>query len=216
MHKFKSNRLQKVGSVVGCAGFIAMAVGVETGMLQPLDNACFFWAEQHWTHAVKKIMKGVDHFLSPAHLLIAAILVGLFLILLAALSKKTETAIDLRCRAVLLFSVSACSYVLNTVLKHLFQRPRPLPGAHFSFPSDHAMMAFALFMTVAVITIPYLHKRSLRLLILFVAAIVTAFIGLSRVYLGKHYLSDVIAGYFLTWFVLSVCRLAIARVRAHR
>lgn len=112
--------------------------------------------------------------------------------------------------------------VLNTFLKHLVQRPRPLYSTiltshSWSFPSGHAMesliaygmVAYALFVLVA-------HSRPQRVGITVGAALLTLFIGWSRVYLGVHYVSDVIGGYAagLIWLAACISGVAVARRRA--
>ena len=102
--------------------------------------------------------------------------------------------------AVALLLVTTGAQLLNNVLKDLFQRTRPapvaalIPAQAFSFPSGHAMVAAAFYLFLA-----YLGWRLLRgwrqvaftgtLLALILA------IGLARLYLGVHYLTDVVAGY---------------------
>ncbi|MFT8872196.1 MAG: phosphatase PAP2 family protein [Sporolactobacillus sp.] len=216
MEPLKSCVLQKTGAVAGLIGFAVTAAAVKTGIVQPIDNDCFLWSEQHWTHAAKKLLKDVDGIVSPAHLLVASIVAALFILGLSTVSKRAATAADLRNRAALLVFMAVCSYGANGVLKNLFQRPRPLPGAHFSFPSDHAMMAFACFVTLAVVIVPSVHARRFRLLIVLAALLAAACIGLSRVYLGKHYLSDVLGGYFLGLLLLSLGSLAIAQFSKRR
>lgn len=90
--------------------------------------------------------------------------------------------------------------VLNTILKAVFERPRPepiltgLPGQVFSFPSGHAMVAAGFYLFVA-----WLAWRRLRgwprLLVSAGLLLLIGLIGLSRLYLGVHYLTDVAAGY---------------------
>lgn len=87
--------------------------------------------------------------------------------------------------------------VINTLLKLSFQRQRPtilqalVSEQSFSFPSGHAMASAALACVVV-----YLAWRSkYRWLALVLGAIYVGIIGLTRVYLGVHYPSDVVAGW---------------------
>jgi membrane-associated phospholipid phosphatase len=109
--------------------------------------------------------------------------------------------------------------VLNAVLKNLFERPRPsisdplATAAGFSFPSGHAMASMALFATLAVVLTRGRSART-RLAAFSMAAAVVGAIGLSRVYLGVHYPTDVAAGWSagLAWAAVSVLLLSLVRV----
>ena len=90
--------------------------------------------------------------------------------------------------------------LLNNVLKDAFQRTRPapvlglIPAQSFSFPSGHAMVSMAFYCFIAYVTWRVLRgwRRAARTAGLLLLVLL---IGLSRVYLGVHYLTDVVAGY---------------------
>lgn len=98
-----------------------------------------------------------------------------------------------------LLGVIAIDEALNRILKDIFDRPRPtlfeeIATLHsYSFPSGHAMSATAIYGMMAVVVgrmVPRLKKWA------YAAAVVLALlIGLSRIYLGVHWLTDVLAGY---------------------
>ncbi|HOK47362.1 MAG TPA: phosphatase PAP2 family protein [Bryobacteraceae bacterium] len=106
-------------------------------------------------------------------------------------------------RALLLFVITlAGAAVLNATLKLAFQRPRPpdtffetATPASYSFPSGHAMLSVCLFGTLAVLVSPRLRSRAGQVAVWLAAIALVLAIGLSRIYLGVHYPSDVIAGY---------------------
>ena len=108
--------------------------------------------------------------------------------------------------AIVLMVTMAGSGVLNVALKFGFHRARPAPyfditAPHsFSYPSGHAMFSFAFFATVAALSTARIRGRWARALVWLAVATIVALIGFSRIYLGVHYPSDVLAGY-LTAFI---------------
>jgi undecaprenyl-diphosphatase len=91
--------------------------------------------------------------------------------------------------------------LLNTMLKQSFARPRPsgffdyaTPLSH-SFPSGHAFFAASFFGGLAVLLSDRIQSRGLQVAVWVVALSLILLVGFSRVYLGVHYPSDVLAGY---------------------
>jgi undecaprenyl-diphosphatase len=96
----------------------------------------------------------------------------------------------------------AGSALLNWLLKVIFQRPRPhfahplLVEGSYSFPSGHAMESFVVYGMLAYFAVLlWLRSWEARVAVICGAALVVVLIGFSRMYLGVHYFSDVIAGY---------------------
>ena len=91
--------------------------------------------------------------------------------------------------------------LLNWILKAVFQRPRPLPffglttPTSYSFPSGHALAAFCFYGALAALVTARLRSPLLRALVWAGAAVVIVAVGFSRLYLGMHYPSDIVAGY---------------------
>jgi len=102
--------------------------------------------------------------------------------------------------------------LLTVVLKNLIQRPRPaaaaefLYGTTFSFPSGHSLGSLIGYgMLAYVVGSTWIQTRRGRLRLAIAAAILVIAIGMSRLYLGVHYFSDVVAGYAVGVLWLSVC-----------
>jgi len=99
------------------------------------------------------------------------------------------------------FAAVAGSAVLNQLLKGLFARPRPhfehplLVETSYSFPSGHAMESFVVYGMLAYFAVLALRSWESRVAVIFGAALLVVLIGFSRMYLGVHYFSDVLAGY---------------------
>ncbi|ONG52223.1 acid phosphatase [Pseudoroseomonas deserti] len=92
---------------------------------------------------------------------------------------------------------------LNSLLKQGFDRPRPELVAHLaevhtaSFPSGHAMLSAACYLTLGTLLAGVAHGRRLKAYLLGVAILLTLLVGGSRVYLGVHWPTDVLAGWCL-------------------
>jgi membrane protein DedA with SNARE-associated domain len=93
------------------------------------------------------------------------------------------------------------SVILNQLLKALFARPRPffehplLIETSYSFPSGHAMESFVVYGMLAYFAVLALKTWRARTAVAFASTLLVLLIGLSRMYLGVHYFSDVVAGY---------------------
>lgn len=104
--------------------------------------------------------------------------------------------------------------------KTLISRERPVDVAyyvveHFSFPSGHATTAIALYGLLAYFLYRHYHAHAQRKLLLWLAAVLILVVGFSRIYLGVHYLSDVLAGFLLgaLWLLVGI---SLVEVMLHR
>ena len=99
---------------------------------------------------------------------------------------------------------------LALVLKEIFQRPRPQIVPHLtdittaSFPSGHSMLSSVVYLTLAALLARVVPDRRTKVYFLLVAPFLVLLIGSSRVYLGVHYPTDVLAGWCLgsVWALL--------------
>jgi len=91
--------------------------------------------------------------------------------------------------------------VLTSILKDVFQRPRPdlVPHAAYasgaSFPSGHSMMAAVTYLTLGALLARSQPRKALKAYALLLASLLTVMVGVSRVYLGVHWPTDVLAGW---------------------
>jgi undecaprenyl-diphosphatase len=114
-------------------------------------------------------------------------------------------------REAILFSITMCgASLLDVTLKHTFQRARPVPffnivaPSSYSFPSGHSLASFCFYGALAAILTTRLENLRIRIFLWTGAVILILLIGLSRIYLGVHYTTDVIAGFAaaLIWIVV--------------
>ena len=102
-----------------------------------------------------------------------------------------------------LFTLAASlgGLAISSLLKYLIDRPRPELAAAdaftftSSFPSGHSMMSAVIYLTLAALIARLMEKRRLKLYALGIAIALTFLVGASRVYLGVHWPSDVLAGW---------------------
>jgi undecaprenyl-diphosphatase len=116
-----------------------------------------------------------------------------------------------RTRAAIFAATVILADVSSEVLKQVYGRPRPDLVPHgrdvysASFPSGHSTMAAATFLTLATVIASLEPRRATKVLVYVIAAALIVLIGFSRVYLGVHWPSDVLAGWSLGtgWAVLA-------------
>lgn len=103
--------------------------------------------------------------------------------------------------------------ILETILKEIIKRPRPeivpylVVPYWWSFPSGHAVMSVTVYLLFFIIISSFINVRQIKVLILTLAAVFVFLIGFSRIYLGVHYPTDIIAGWSVGCFWVSLCLL---------
>jgi len=108
---------------------------------------------------------------------------------------------------------------LSLLLKGVFDRPRPELVPHLSkiattsFPSGHSMLSAAVYLTLGAMLARIAEKKRLKLYFVGIALLLTFLVGISRVYMGVHYPTDVLAGWLagLGWAIL--CWLVAGRMQ---
>jgi undecaprenyl-diphosphatase len=179
-------------------GFASVADEVIEGETTVFDDAvtAFFrdradpsqpWGPDWFQEAVRDVT-GLGSFTVLGFILIVTVLYF-------AMAGRSRTAIFVG------FSVVGGT-ILSTALKELFDRPRPdmAEAARVftaSFPSGHATMSAVVFLTLGLLLAEASSRHRLRAFFIGLGVFMTVAIGLSRVYLGVHYPTDVIAGWAL-------------------
>ena len=194
---YQTERLAEFGGII-VAGFAAAVV-----LLYAFARLANEVLEQETTAMDAAALQFLQQFASP-QLTTTAQLISLMgseavvvigAILLAVLGWQRRWG-----AAVMLVLVTAGAQILNDILKELFHRTRPAPvtgfldAQQFSFPSGHAMVAAAFYFYVAFLAWRLVHGWWRGVLVV-ALVILVLLIGIARIYLEAHYLSDVIAGY---------------------
>ena len=108
--------------------------------------------------------------------------------------------------------------LLNFLLKHVFARQRPhfddplLTPTTYSFPSGHTLMATVFYGTLCALIMSRIVSWRWRVVTILAAGVMILLVGFSRIYLGAHYLSDVLAAIAegLAW--IAFCLLAVGEL----
>jgi undecaprenyl-diphosphatase len=180
--------------------------------LTRFDLSLADWTHAHATPVGYSVARALSILGSPAVLAVPAVVVAVILV-------------ARRQWIVLLGWVAAFAggSVLNWALKRIIQRPRPLYGAaflhgeSFSFPSGHVLGSLIGYgMLAYVIVTLWAERRRTKALVITAAAVLVVAIGLSRLYLGVHYFSDVVGGFAAGTVWLAACISGLEIARRHR
>lgn len=112
--------------------------------------------------------------------------------------------------ALFIFIAIVGGFIASSILKAAFDRPRPDVVPHLShvmtssFPSGHSMMAAVVYLTLGALLAGMTRSLHLRIYFIAIGAALTVLVGVSRVYMGVHYPTDVLAGWTagLVWATL--------------
>lgn len=180
--------------------FLILALLISRKQIYVFDDRLISVVMRLYSPTVTAVMKGFTFVGSGLCVTIIAVLILIMLLI-----------IGYRRELIFYVSVIVGSGLLNLVLKMIFHRARPdihriVQASGYSFPSGHSMAAFTLYG----ITIYFLWKHAryawLRVTIVMAGAVMILMIGISRIYLGVHYPSDVVGGYVISaaWLTASI------------
>jgi undecaprenyl-diphosphatase len=198
-------------AIVFTWAFSELAERVRSGSTQRFDDAIMHWIGVHQSPGVQSVMLEITSLGTGTVVGMIVLIAGMFLWLNHH-----------RHSAVLLMVATVGGMVLDNLLKIGFRRPRPQIfewGTHassFSFPSGHAMSSVIVYGTVAYLAARLQRNVHARVLTFVSAAIIIMMISASRVYLGVHYPSDILAGFLigLAWAGFCMAVLEAAQLYA--
>jgi undecaprenyl-diphosphatase len=179
-----------LAAVIVLALFAVLADEVREGGTQGFDDAVRMTVYGVASPRATAILHAVTQLGSPLFLLPMTIVASLIFLHVR------------RIRGAILLTVTMLGVtLLNWILKGIFQRPRPLPffgltmPTSSSFPSGHSLASFCFYGALGALVAARIRARWLRWTVRAAAGVVIACVGFTRIYLGVHYASDVIAGY---------------------
>lgn len=200
-------------AVVFTWAFSELAKQVRKGSTQPFDDAIMHWVGAHQTPRLEAVMLEVTALGTGTVVGMIVLITGMFL----WLNHHRHSAL-------LLIVATLGGLVLDNLLKIGFNRPRPqifewgTHAASSSFPSGHAMSSVIVYGTVAYLAARLQRNVHARILTFVLAAMIIAMISISRVYLGVHYPSDILAGVLIgiAWAGFCMAVLEAAQLYAKR
>ncbi|ANY70993.1 hypothetical protein BBD42_25695 [Paenibacillus sp. BIHB 4019] len=192
--------------------FIFIGLTVQTEFVKIVDQGVIHTIQLLEAPAWTSIMKFLSFIGSGS--MVALLSVPITLFLLFAWKSRRETIVFL--------TAVIGSALLNIGLKLLFHRERPslhaiIVEAGYSFPSGHSMSAFTFYGIVTYLCWRHIPLEQARIWLLAFSSIMIASIGISRIYLGVHYPSDVVGAYLisLVWLIVVIqCARYFTRVKA--
>ena len=206
MHKQNALQIYSACALASLTLFVLLGAEITAGGVTALDLPVRDYVHWHMSSHLANVMQGLS--------LLGSVLV---VYLGLAISGAFFWWMGWRESARAMAWAMAGAAVLDNGLKFSFHRPRPEPffgvAPHsYSFPSGHALFSVCFYAALAALVVERVSNVWMRVLVWTVAGGIIALVGLSRIYLGVHYPSDVLGGYLAGAFWLSM----LGAARQHR
>ncbi len=187
-------------AVLGTWTFVEVASEVREGDTQTFDDYVMRLVAENQHPTIERAMLEITFLGTGLVVMVIVVIASLFLWLTRH-----------RYSASLLVFATAGALILNNLLKAGFDRPRPQIfqwGTHVlssSFPSGHAMSATVVYSMVAFLAARLEAKHFVRWIVMLAATLLIVLIGTSRVYLGVHFPTDILAGVLIGFAWAGFC-----------
>lgn len=165
------------------------------------DQAVYDYLEQYISTHMTNVMVGITYMGSSDTLIFITLFANIILIL----RKKNKRY------GIFIAANLFLTWRLNEIFKNLFQRERPdilrlIDIAGYSFPSGHSMISMSFYGLILYFLHQKLTNRKMKIIVSLSIGMLIFLIGLSRVYLGVHYASDVLAGFLAgyAWLIFFI------------
>lgn len=170
--------------------FILLAEDVFTNDIMQGDVIVYSFISKYLiSDYLTPIVKTITWFGSASALIIFSIILTIFI-------KNNKLRITIFLNLIIIT-------ILNLGLKYFFHRPRPdiyriINESGYSFPSGHSMISMAFYGYLIYLIFKYIENKYLKYFLIITLSLLILLIGFSRIYLGVHYTSDVIAGFAIS------------------
>ncbi|MFE3973519.1 MULTISPECIES: phosphatase PAP2 family protein [unclassified Peribacillus] len=186
-------------SVLSLIGFSFIAFTISAKEYLKFDEVVIALVQGLESPLLTSIMKFFTYIGSTSALIILSLFILFFL----------YKVLKHRLELILFSAVIIGSPLLNLMVKLFFRRARPdlhrlIEIGGYSFPSGHAMNAFSLYSILTFLLWRHITAKWARVLLILFSMTMILSIGISRIYLGVHYPSDIIAGYLAGGFWIAI------------
>ncbi len=170
-------------------GFLNLTEDVFSNEFMQIDVTSHQLISNHLiSEPVTKIAKIITNFGGSFFLI--------FIVIILAITLKNKKIVAF------VFLNLILSFLLNSTLKNILQRPRPteymlINEKGYSFPSGHSMVSMAFYGFLIYLIYKFIKNKTLKTILICFLTLLIFLIGISRIYLGVHYTTDVIAGFLV-------------------
>lgn len=193
--------------------FIYLRENVSGNVLSSLDNWLMTFLYLHRTPLLTTVMKAISMFGFEIPIILGVV------IFIAAITSKACVVERLRkyIKEAFVFAlIVGMAPIINGILKEVIQRPRPffhplVLESGYSFPSNHALTSFVFYITLTYFIYRLARNRKPAVISAIFFSFLVFMVGISRIYLGVHYPTDVLAGWLVGLCWLSGVFLVICR-----
>lgn len=175
-------------SILSFTCFVIITILLYTNNLSGIDNLLYNNIMSVRSTLLDFFFINITKLCNPLFIMIASIL------LLLILRKDNR----------MFFGINTIATIItNQVIKRLIRRPRPnhirlIKEGGFSYPSGHAMISIALYGFLIYLVMKKVKNKYLKISLLTLLIFIILLVGISRIYLGVHYPTDIISGYLLS------------------
>lgn len=178
--------------------FIILSVLVGTNIISSFDNFIYDLVVFNMSDITTSIYKIITFFGSTEFIIFLCV----FFLILFIILKRKNTGLVITC-------VLIISTIVNNLIKIIFRRERPgilmlVEEDTYSYPSGHTMASVSMYGILIYIVLKSNMNKKLKITLSIILGIIPILVGLSRVYLGAHYISDVIGSFLVSIILLLI------------
>lgn len=177
--------------------FIINTILVITNKVIFIDKSIYSFIIKYSSEVTTTIMKIITFFGSTIWIVVLSILIFIMFLVLKQKDKAYKIA-----------SSIILSTIINNIVKIIIRRPRPeyitVVEKTFSYPSGHTMASTTLYGILLYLLLKSNLKKTYKIVFGIILGILPLLVGISRIYLGAHFFTDVFGGYLLSGIILTI------------